>query len=124
MVAIREGALEPPNSDAGGDAFEFDNNRDPDKDDERGTLVITIDDDLHIPDVELKDLPPPLPGKRSKPKDTSTMDKWLLNWEASSPGAKIDTVRKKEVIQVRSHADVAAMVDRAGLLSKKASIGS
>ena len=46
MVAIREGALEPPNPDIGGDAFKFDNERDPDKDDERGTLVITIDDDL------------------------------------------------------------------------------
>ena len=75
MLAIREGALQPPEPEIGGDAIEFEDTRQPDAYDEYGTLI-TVDDDLQSPNVQLKDLPRPLPGKRTKPKDTSTMGKW------------------------------------------------
>ena len=93
MLAIHEGK-QPPELEIGGDALEFEDNRQSDADDEYGTLI-TVDDDLQIPDIDLKALPYPSSGKCSQPKDISHMDKWLLQWELKTIGATLEVVDKK-----------------------------
>ena len=67
------------------DLLECDTSRDRnDNEDDNGTLIIPIDDDLVIPNVEFHDLPK-INGPSTKAKEDDCTDKYLLERERVLP---------------------------------------
>ena len=106
----------PPRKDR--DLLDDDASRDRnDNEDDNGTLIIPIDDDLVIPNVDYRDLPK-INGASSKSKEDDCVDKFLLDREKSAPGAVLDRADRKEITHVRTGAQVSVMADHLDRLSQ------
>ena len=106
----------PPRSSC--DIFEYNHGRDRnDNEEDNGTLVIPVDDDLVIPDVDFRDLPP-IHGKSTKTKEDDCVDKFLLDREKSAPNASLDRAIRDEITHVRSREQLSEMADHLDCLSR------
>ena len=109
----------PPRKDR--DLLDYDNSRERnDNEDDNGTLIIHVDDDLRIPDVEYRDLPK-IYGNSTKTKEDDCVDKFLLDHEKSAPGAVLDRAESREITHVRTRAQASEMADHIDRLSRNKS---
>ena len=121
MSLARDGLAPPPPPKPPKDYFESDPLASNDQENENGSLIIEIDEDLQIPDISMKDTPPIYHGKRIKYKDENHAFKGLHKYELSKPNTTAYTMSRDEITEVRTHADATLMVTSLRDLSKDCS---
>ena len=77
-----------------------------------GVLQVYVDDDLDVKDIDISKLPT-ITGRQTKTTDISRFHTWhLKEIELKRPGARLDTIRKEEIVHVRTHAQANSAVER------------
>ena len=83
-----------------------------------GALKVVVDDDIDVSDIGTDILSKPDKGRRTKPKDVERYFKWQLNDELRQPGARQDSIRRRDISHARSHDEFSAVTAKIAEMAK------